>query len=50
MCLAVFLALKNTPLSSIAGRSYESINVLHRFCGYTTIFLMVVHTAYVVCL
>lgn len=47
MCLAVFLALKNTPLSPIAGRSYESINVLHRWCGYTTILLMTVHTAYV---
>lgn len=47
MCLAIFLALKNTPLSPIAGRSYESINVLHRWCGYTTILLMTVHTAYV---
>lgn len=48
MCLAVFLALKNTPLSPIAGRSYESLNVLHRWCGYTTILVMVVHTAYVI--
>ena len=48
MCLAIFLALKNTPLSPIAGRSYESINVLHRWCGYTTILLMTVHTAYVI--
>jgi predicted ferric reductase len=47
MCLAMFLAMKNTPLSPIAGRSYESINVLHRWCGYTTILLMTVHTAYV---
>lgn len=45
MVLAVLLALKNTPLSPIAGRSYEMVNVLHRWCGYTTIFIMTVHTA-----
>lgn len=45
MCLAILLALKNTPLSPIAGRSYEMVNVLHRWCGYTTIFIMTVHTA-----
>jgi predicted ferric reductase len=45
MMLAIFLGLKNTPLSPIAGRSYESLNVLHRWCGYTTILITVVHTA-----
>ena len=44
LCLAVFLGLKNTPLSPLAGRSYESINVLHRCCGYTTILLMILHS------
>lgn len=44
MLLAILLALKNTPLSPIAGRSYEMVNVLHRWCGYTTIFIMTVHT------
>jgi hypothetical protein len=45
MMLAIFLGLKNTPLSPIAGRSYESLNVLHRWCGYTTILITVIHTA-----
>ncbi|KAM0722190.1 hypothetical protein Q7P37_001631 [Cladosporium fusiforme] len=44
MMLAILLALKNTPLSPIAGRSYEMVNVLHRWCGYTTVFIMTVHT------
>jgi len=43
--LAIFLGLKNTPLSPIAGRSYESLNVLHRWCGYTTILITIIHTA-----
>jgi predicted ferric reductase len=47
MVLTIFLGIKNTPLSPIAGRSYESINVLHRWCGYTTILSTIVHTAYV---
>jgi hypothetical protein len=47
MCLTIFAGIKNTPLSAIAGRSYESINVLHRWCGYTTILTTIVHTAYV---
>ncbi|KAK4895929.1 hypothetical protein LTR27_006100 [Elasticomyces elasticus] len=48
LCVAVFLGLKNTPLSPLAGKSYESINVLHRYCGYTTILYMVLHsTVYV---
>ncbi|KAK5693182.1 hypothetical protein LTR17_025226 [Elasticomyces elasticus] len=44
LCVAVFLGLKNTPLSPLAGKSYESINVLHRYCGYTTILYMVLHS------
>lgn len=44
MILAVLLALKNTPLSPLAGRSYESLNVLHRSCGYLTIALMALHS------
>ncbi|KAK3621985.1 hypothetical protein LTR22_024979 [Elasticomyces elasticus] len=48
LCVAVFLGLKNTPLSPLTGKSYESINVLHRYCGYTTILYMVLHsTVYV---
>ena len=45
MILAIFLGLKNTPLSPIAGRSHESLNVLHRWCGYTTILITMIHTA-----
>lgn len=44
MLLAVLLGLKNTPLSPIAGKSYEQLNVLHRCCGQTTIVLTVLHT------
>ena len=44
LCLAVFLALKNTPLSPLAGRSYENINTLHRCVGYTTIVFMILHS------
>ena len=43
LALVVFLGLKNTPLSPLAGKSYDSINVLHRVCGYTTILYMVLH-------
>ena len=45
LCLTVFLALKNTPLSPLAGRSYESVNVLHRLAGYTTIVTMLLHSS-----
>lgn len=48
LCLVVFLGLKNTPLSPLAGRSYESINVLHRCCGYTTILLTMLHALNVI--
>ena len=41
--LTVILGLKNTPLSPLAGRSYEKLNVLHRCCGYTTIAFVVLH-------
>ncbi|TKA83980.1 hypothetical protein B0A55_00255 [Friedmanniomyces simplex] len=44
LCIAVFLGLKNTPLSPLAGKSYESINVLHRCCGYTTVMYMALHS------
>jgi hypothetical protein len=40
----MFLAMKNTPLSPLAGRSYESVNVLHRCAGYTTIVAMLLHS------
>lgn len=45
LCLVVFLGLKNTPLSPLVGRSYDSINVLHRCVGYTTIVLMILHAS-----
>jgi hypothetical protein len=45
LCLTVFLALKNTPLSPLAGKSYESINVMHRCAGYTTIVTMLLHAS-----
>jgi predicted ferric reductase len=44
LVLAIFLGLKNTILSPIAGKSYDSINILHRACGYTTIALMILHS------
>nr|POF01262.1 hypothetical protein CFP56_21210 [Quercus suber] len=44
LCLVIFLGMKNTPLSPLAGRSYESLNVLHQFAGYTTILCMVLHS------
>ena len=44
LCLTMFLAMKNTPLSPLAGRSYESVNVLHRCAGYTTIVAMLLHS------
>ncbi|EMC92507.1 hypothetical protein BAUCODRAFT_294002 [Baudoinia panamericana UAMH 10762] len=48
MCLAVFLGLKNTPLSPLAGCSYEGLNVLHRCCGYTTILYVILHAIVIV--
>lgn len=43
MCLAVFLGLKNTPLSPLAGRSFDSVNGLHQCCGYVSVLLVVLH-------
>lgn len=43
----MFLALKNTPLSILTGRSFDRVNALHRCCGFLTIFFMVLHSAYV---
>ncbi|KAM3425088.1 hypothetical protein BST61_g7054 [Cercospora zeina] len=34
---------ENTPLSPLAGYSYDSLNVLHRCSGYTVIIFMVLH-------
>ena len=45
LVLTIFLALKNTPLSPLVGKSYESINVLHRCAGYTTIVAMLLHSS-----
>ena len=45
LCLTMFLALKNTPLSPLTGHSYESVNVLHRCAGYTTIVAMLLHSS-----
>lgn len=46
--LAVLLGLKNTPLSPLAGVSFDSLNVLHRCVGYTTVLFMVLHaTTYI---
>lgn len=43
MCLAVFLGLKNTPLSPLVGRSFDVVNGLHRCCGYVSVLLAVLH-------
>ena len=45
LALVMFLALKNTPLSPLAGRSYENINLLHRVCGYTVIVFVILHAS-----
>lgn len=43
ICLTVFLGLKNTPLSPLAGYSFDSLNVLHRCTGYTVVLFTVLH-------
>ena len=43
--LLVFLALKNTPLAPLSGRSYEKLRPLHKIAGYTCIFTSVIHAA-----
>ncbi|KAJ5887577.1 hypothetical protein N7495_007618 [Penicillium taxi] len=43
LVLLVFLALKNTPLAPLSGRSYEKLRPLHKVAGYTCIFSSVLH-------
>lgn len=43
MVLVTFLALKNTPLAYLVGRSYEQLNILHQIAGYTTIGFISLH-------
>lgn len=43
MCLAIFLGLKHTPLSALAGKTYRDLNYLHRSCGYTTVAEVILH-------
>lgn len=43
LVLLVFLALRNTPLAPLSGRSYEKLRPLHKTAGYTTIELMLLH-------
>ncbi|KAE8352494.1 ferric reductase like transmembrane component-domain-containing protein [Aspergillus coremiiformis] len=41
--LLVFLALRNTPLAPLSGRSYEQLRPLHKTAGYTCIVTSTVH-------
>jgi hypothetical protein len=41
--LLVFLALRNTPLAPLSGRSYEKLRPLHKTAGYTCITTSVLH-------
>lgn len=43
--MAIFLSLKNTPLSLLAGRSFDRVNALHRCCGFVTILYAILHSA-----
>lgn len=43
LVLLVFLALRNTPLAPLSGRSYEKLRPLHKAAGYTTIVMMALH-------
>lgn len=43
--LLVFLALRNTPLAPLSGRSYEKLRPLHKTAGYTCITTSVLHAA-----
>jgi predicted ferric reductase len=47
MSFTFFLALKNTPLSFLAGSSYEKLNILHRWTGRTTFIFLILHVALV---
>ncbi|KAE8369150.1 ferric reductase like transmembrane component-domain-containing protein [Aspergillus caelatus] len=44
LVLLVFLALRNTPLAPLSGRSYEKLRPLHKTAGYTAIGMMLLHT------
>ncbi|KAI2786945.1 hypothetical protein POX_g09342 [Penicillium oxalicum] len=41
--LLVFLALRNTPLALLSGRSYEKLRPLHKTAGYTCIATSLIH-------
>lgn len=41
--LLVFLALRNTPLAPLSGRSYEKLRPLHKTAGYTCITASILH-------
>lgn len=43
LVLLVFLALRNTPLAVLSGRSYEKLRPLHKTAGYTCIVSAVCH-------
>ncbi|KAH8804906.1 hypothetical protein F5884DRAFT_835327 [Xylogone sp. PMI_703] len=43
ICLLVFLAMKNTPLSFMTSYSYKYLNILHRLAGWTTMAMIVLH-------
>jgi hypothetical protein len=45
LAFTFFLALKNTPLSFLAGSSYEKLNVLHRWTGRTTFVFLIIHVS-----
>ncbi|KAF4182982.1 hypothetical protein CNMCM7927_009359 [Aspergillus lentulus] len=41
--LLVFLALRNTPLAPLSGRSYDKLRPLHKTAGYTCITTSILH-------
>ncbi|KAJ6013726.1 hypothetical protein N7540_008317 [Penicillium herquei] len=43
LVLLVFLALKNTPLAPLTGKSYEKLRPLHKVAGYTCIVSTLLH-------
>lgn len=43
LALLVFLALRNTPLAVLSGRSYEKLRPLHKTAGYTCILSAICH-------
>ena len=45
LTLLVFLALRNTPLAPLSGRSYEQLRPLHKTAGYTCILAAVLHSS-----